>query len=209
MTWIAEQLSSRGIVDERVLAAMAAVPREAFVPPEDRRFAYDDGPLAIGFGQTISQPYVVALMTQELDVAPGARVLEVGTGSGYQTAVLAAIGADVYSLEIIPELSERAAGVLSRLGFDQVHLRVGTGYAGWAEEAPFDRIIVTAAPPAVPEELVDQLADGGRLIAPVGGDDQQLIIVDRAGGETAHAALDPGAVRENGVNYRSSRATSL
>ena len=183
MTWITEQLQHRGIVDERVLGAMAAVPREAFVLPEDRRFAYDDGPLAIGYGQTISQPYVVALMTQELDVAPGARVLEVGTGSGYQTAVLAAMGVDVYSLEIIPELSERAAGVLSHLGFDRVHLRVGTGYAGWAEEAPFDRIIVTAAPPAVPEALVNQLADGGRLIAPVGGDDQRLIIVDHAGGE--------------------------
>ena len=183
MSWIDGQLLARGIVDERVLAAMRSVPREAFVPPEDRDSAYDDGPLPIGFGQTISQPYVVALMTQELDVVPGVRVLEVGTGSGYQTAVLASIGAEVYSLEIIPELGQRAAEVLRRLGYNNVHLRVGTGYAGWVEHAPFDRIIVTAAPPALPGELVDQLADGGRLIAPVGSDDQRLIVIDRRGDE--------------------------
>jgi protein-L-isoaspartate(D-aspartate) O-methyltransferase len=163
---------------------MAAVPREAFVLPDDRASAYEDGPLAIGFGQTISQPYVVALMTQELDVPPGARVLEVGTGSGYQTAVLAAIGAEVYSLEIIPELSERAAAVLARAGYaDRVHLRVGTGYDGWREAAPFDRIIVTAAPPVLPAALVDQLADGGRLIAPIGTEDQRLVIIERAGND--------------------------
>jgi protein-L-isoaspartate(D-aspartate) O-methyltransferase len=184
MSWITEQLRARDIVDERVLAAMAAVPREMFVLPEDRASAYDDGPLSIGFGQTISQPYVVALMTQELDVAAGMRVLEVGTGSGYQTAVLAAMGAEVFSLEIIPELSARAAEVLARAGYgERVHLRVGTGYDGWRENAPFERIIVTAAPPELPAGLLDQLADGGRLIAPVGSYDQRLLIVDRVGTE--------------------------
>lgn len=182
--WLDEQLRARGIVDERVLAAMAAVPREAFVLPEDLVSAYDDGPLPIGFQQTISQPYVVALMTEELALRPGMRVLEVGTGSGYQTAVLAAMDAEVYSLEIIPELSARAGEALTRLGYaDRVHLRVGTGYEGWREASPFERVIVTAAPPALPGELVEQLADGGRLVAPVGTDDQRLVIVDRAGAE--------------------------
>jgi len=176
-------LRSRGIVDSRVLAAMARVPREAFVLPEDVRDADADGPLAIGFGQTISQPFIVAWMTQELRVEPGARVLEIGTGSGYQTAILAEVGAEVFSLEIVPELSARAAGVLAQLGYSNVHLQVASGYQGWAEHAPFARIIATAAPPAMPSVLGDQLADGGRIVAPVGADEQVIVVMDRRGNE--------------------------
>jgi len=176
-------LRSRGITDARVLAAMARVPREAFVLPEDVRDADADGPLAIGFGQTISQPFIVAWMTQELRVEPGARVLEIGTGSGYQTAILAELGAEVFSLEIVPELSARAAGVLAQLGYSNVHLRVASGYQGWAEHAPFARIIATAAPPAMPSVLGDQLADGGRIVAPVGADEQVIVVMDRRGNE--------------------------
>ena len=176
-------LRSRGIVDSRVLAAMARVPREAFVLPEDVRDADADGPLAIGFGQTISQPFIVAWMTQELRVEPGARVLEIGTGSGYQTAILAEVGAEVFSLEIVPELSARAAGVLAQLGYSNVHLRVASGYQGWSEHAPFARIIATAAPPAMPSVLGDQLADGGRIVAPVGTDEQVIVVMDRRGNE--------------------------
>ena len=183
MSWIDRDLRARDIVDERVLAAMAAVPRDAFVLPDDWRSAHDDTPLPIGFGQTISQPYIVAWMTQELGVAPGMRVLEVGTGSGYQTAILAAMGAEVYSVEVIPELQTRAAATLSRLGFDGVHLRIGSGYDGWPDAAPFDRIIVTAAPSTVPPALVAQLADGGRMLVPVGDDDQYMTIVDKVGNE--------------------------
>ena len=176
-------LRSKGITDSRVLTAMARVPREAFVLPQDLEYADADAPLGIGFGQTISQPYVVAWMTQELRVEPGSRVLEIGTGSGYQTAILAELGADVDSLEIVPELSARAAEVLARLGYTNVHLRVGSGYQGWVEHAPFDRIIATAAPPSMPRALVDQLADGGRLIAPVGEGDQVIVVMDRHGTE--------------------------
>ncbi len=183
MSWIDRQLRHRDITDERVLAAMAAVPRAEFVPETHRHQATDDGPLPIGFGQTISQPYIVAWMTQELDVRPGMKVLEVGTGSGYQTAMLAELGAEVYSLEIIPELSARAQETLNRLGYgDRVHLRVASGYDGWAEVAPFDRILLTAAPPEIPARLVDQLADPAILVAPVGTDWQVIVIVRRAHG---------------------------
>jgi len=176
-------LRSRGIFDPRVLAAMARVPREAFVLPEDVRDADADGPLAIGFGQTISQPFIVAWMTQELRVEPGARVLEIGTGSGYQTAILAELGAEVFSLEIVPELSARAAAVLAQLGYSNIQLRVASGYQGWVEQAPFARIIATAAPPAMPRALIDQLADGGRIVAPVGTDEQVIVVMDRRGNE--------------------------
>ncbi len=183
MSWIDRQLRARDITDERVLAAMAAVPRHEFVPAEYVREAYEDTPLPIGFGQTISQPYIVAWMTQELGVGAGDRVLEIGTGSGYQTAVLAALGAEVFSLEIVPELSKRAAEVLARPGYDRIHLRVGSGYDGWRDAAPFERILATAAPPVLPPVLTEQLADGGRLIAPVGDDDQIIVIVERHGDE--------------------------
>jgi protein-L-isoaspartate(D-aspartate) O-methyltransferase len=164
-----------------VRAAMKRVPRDAFVPPELAPQAHADAPLPIGFGQTISQPYVVAWMSDALQVAPGMRVLEVGTGSGYQTAILVELGAEVFSLEIVPELHARATETLSRLGYTRVHLRLASGYEGWPEEAPFDRIILTAAPPEVPQALVDQLADGGRLVAPVGTNWQVMVIVTRHG----------------------------
>lgn len=160
---------------------MAAVPRRAFIPPEHRDEEFGDHPLPIGHGQTISQPLIVAWMTQELDVHPGAKVLEIGTGSGYQTAILAELGAEVYSIELEPDLSALAGLALEESGYGRVHLRVGNGYEGWPEEAPFDRIVLTAAPPEVPAALTDQLADGGRLVAPVGTDSQVLVRIDRSG----------------------------
>ena len=173
---VAEQIAARGIEDPRVLAAMRSVPRHAFVPAEHRDRAYEDFPVGIGHGQTISQPYVVALMTTLARVGPGDRVLEVGTGSGYQAAVLAACGAEVWTIEIVPELAERARRDLARLGYDRVHVRTGDGYRGWPDQAPFDAVLVTAAPPSVPRPLLDQLAPNGRLVIPVGeaGDVQSL-----------------------------------
>jgi protein-L-isoaspartate(D-aspartate) O-methyltransferase len=174
-----QQLRQHDIVDPRVLAAMREVPRHRFVPPEMAAQAYDDTPLPIGYGQTISQPYIVAYMTQALEVRPEHRVLEIGTGSGYQAAVLARIAKEVYTIEIVPELAARAAGILRELGYDRVHVREGDGYAGWPEHAPFDRVIVTAAPDHIPQPLVDQLAVGGRLVIPVGDVRQQMTIVTK------------------------------
>jgi protein-L-isoaspartate(D-aspartate) O-methyltransferase len=174
-----QQLRQHDIVDPRVLAAMREVPRHRFVPPEMAARAYDDTPLPIGYGQTISQPYIVAYMTQALEVRPEHRVLEIGTGSGYQAAVLARIAKEVYTIEIVPELAARAAGILRELGYDRVHVREGDGYAGWPEHAPFDRVIVTAAPDHIPQPLVDQLAVGGRLVIPVGDVRQQMTIVTK------------------------------
>ena len=151
-----------------VLAALREVPRHAFVPPDQQALAYGNHPLPIGSGQTISQPYIVAIMSQLLGVGPGERVFELGTGSGYQTAVLAAMGVEVYTVEIVPELARRAAQTLSELGYDGVHVRTGDGWLGWPEAAPFDGIVVTAAAPRVPEPLIDQLKAGGRLVIPVG-----------------------------------------
>jgi protein-L-isoaspartate(D-aspartate) O-methyltransferase len=163
-----EQLAARDIRDQRVLEVMRRVPRHEFVPEDYRDRAYIDAPLPIGEGQTISQPYIVAFMTQALDVQPEHRVLEIGTGSGYQTAVLASLAKTVYTIEIVPSLAERARLTLDRLGFRNVHVRTGDGYLGWPEEAPFDRVMVTAAPPAVPKALVDQLKVGGLMAIPVG-----------------------------------------
>lgn len=165
---VVEQIEARGIADPRVLAAMRSVPRHELVPAGERDEAYEDRPVPIGHGQTISQPYIVALMTSLAQVAPGQRVLEVGTGSGYQAAVLAACGAEVWSIEIVDPLAKRAARDLARLGFDRVHVRSGDGYRGWPEHAPFDAILVTAAPPEVPAPLLEQLRVGGRLVVPVG-----------------------------------------
>ncbi len=163
-----EQIEAREIVDPRVLAAMRQVPRHEFVPAAERAHAYEDRPLPIGEGQTISQPYIVALMTQLAAVGPGSKVLEVGTGSGYQAAVLAACGAEVYSIEIVDALAKRAQHDLARLGIENVHVRSGDGYRGWPEVAPFDAIVVTAAAPQVPPALLSQLRIGGRLVIPVG-----------------------------------------
>ncbi len=178
---VAEQLVERGIADPRVLEAMATIPRHRFVPDPIGGHAYDDGPLPIAHDQTISQPYVVAAMTELARVQPGSRVLEVGTGSGYQCAVLAALDAEVWSIEIHAELAAAAARELRALGFgdDRVHLRHGDGWAGWPEAAPFDAIVVTAAPPSIPRALREQLAIGGRLVIPVGVHDQHLMLITR------------------------------
>jgi protein-L-isoaspartate(D-aspartate) O-methyltransferase len=155
------------------------VPRHAFVPEALASRAYGDHPLPIGEEQTISQPYIVATMSELARIAPGARVLEIGTGSGYQAAVLAEMGADVYSIEIVEPLARRAAATLARLGYQRIHLRTGDGYVGWPEAAPFDAVLVTAAPPQVPEPLRQQLRVGGRLVIPVGDDDQELRVITR------------------------------
>jgi protein-L-isoaspartate(D-aspartate) O-methyltransferase len=165
---VEQQIRQRGVTDTRVLDAMRSVPRDRFVPAEMVGKAYEDGPIAIGFGQTISQPYIVAYMTEALGVLPSHKVLEVGTGSGYQAAVLSELVREVYSIEIVPELAQRATATLQALGRTNVRVRAGDGYAGWPEEAPFDRIIVTAAPEEVPRPLVEQLAPGGLLIIPIG-----------------------------------------
>jgi len=165
---IQKQLIDRGIRDERVLEAMREVQRHAFVPADAADQAYADQPLPIGHGQTISQPYIVALMTELAEPAPEDRGLDVGTGSGYQAAVLAELVSEVYSIEIVPELGKQAKGRLSELGYDNVTVRIGDGYAGWPEKAPFDVIILAASPEEVPQPLVDQLAPGGRMVLPVG-----------------------------------------
>lgn len=167
---VREQLMTAGrdIQNKRVLAAMRSVPRHEFVPEDLRSRAYEDGPLPIGHGQTISQPYIVAFMTEVIDPQPGERILEVGTGSGYQAAVLAAMGAQVFSIEIVKPLGEQAQETLKRLGYDKVKVRIGDGYAGWPEQAPFDAVIVTCAPESIPQPLIDQLKTGGRMIIPVG-----------------------------------------
>jgi len=170
---VMRQLRDRDITDDRVLAAMSAVPRHAFVPADVRAQAYADSALPIGRGQTISQPYVVALMSQLLELRGSERVLEIGTGSGYQAAVLSHLAGSVYSLEIDPELAARAAVTLKSLGYDRVQVRAGDGYFGWPEAAPFDAIIITAAAPRLPEALIGQLREGGRVVAPL----------ERGGGE--------------------------
>jgi protein-L-isoaspartate(D-aspartate) O-methyltransferase len=179
---VEQQLTPRGITDKAVLAAMRKVPRHQFVPPEMAPYAYSDRPLPIGFDQTISQPAIVARMTELAAVRKGQRVLEIGTGSGYQAAVLAALGADVYTIEIVEQLGKRAATDLARLGYGGVKTRIGDGYLGWPEAAPFDAIIVTAAPPQVPEPLKQQLKPGGRLVIPVGESNQELMLLTRANG---------------------------
>ncbi len=176
---VREQLKSRDIVHDGVLRAMAKVPRHALVPTQHQTFAYRDHPLPIGEGQTISQPYIVAFMTQAADLQAGERVLEIGTGSGYQAAVLAEMNVDVYSIEIVEGLGRRAATDLKALGYGRIRLRLGDGYQGWPEAAPFDAIVVTAAPGKVPQPLLDQLAVGGRLVIPVGVDQQEMRVIKR------------------------------
>lgn len=175
---VKEQLVRRRIGSEAVLEALSWVPRERFMPEDVQEQAYADRAVPIAHGQTISQPYIVALMTELAALQPGMRVLEVGTGSGYQTAVLAAMGADVYSVELERELSEGAARVLAEVGL-RAHLRVGDGYQGWPEAAPFAAILVTAAPRNVPSALSEQLAVGGRMVVPIGHHEQQLFVIRR------------------------------
>jgi len=174
-----------------VLRAMGAVPRHELVPEGLRDRAYEDGPLPIGEGQTISQPYIVAAMSQALALSPGERVLEIGTGSGYQAAVLAELGAEVYSIELVPELAERARRDLDRLGYQRVVTRQGDGYRGWPEHAPFDAIVVTAAPESVPEALIAQLAVGGRMVVPVGKWTQDLVLLRKQAEGVSREVLMP------------------
>jgi len=188
---VAAQIEERGVRDPRTLAAMRKVPRHLFVPPSLLRDAYSDHPLPIGHGQTISQPYIVAFMTEALSLRGGEKVLEIGTGSGYQAAVLAEIAARVYTIEIVAPLAEEARVRLARLGYRNVEVRAGDGYQGWAEAAPFDAVIVTAAAPRIPEPLKQQLKDGGRLVIPVGEDDQELIVVTRRGSDYVEQRVLP------------------
>jgi protein-L-isoaspartate(D-aspartate) O-methyltransferase len=178
---VATQIATRGVADARTLAAMRKVPRHLFVPAAAEPQAYEDHPVPIGHGQTISQPYIVAFMTEALGLAGGETVLEVGTGCGYQAAVLAEIAKQVYTIEIVTPLAEEAAARLKRLGYANVEVRAGDGYQGWPEKAPFDAITVTAAAPRIPEPLKQQLRDGGRLIVPVGEEWQELVLVTRRG----------------------------
>jgi protein-L-isoaspartate(D-aspartate) O-methyltransferase len=179
LAMVSNQIEARGVRSPLVLEAMRSVERHLFVPPELVKQAYDDGPLPIGDQQTISQPYIVALMTEELRPTPSMRVLEIGTGSGYQAAVLAECGCEIFTVEIIPELARQAGERLDRLGFEGVHVRVADGYDGWKEEAPFDGIVVTAAPPTTPRPLLDQLAVEGRIVIPLGRAGQELVTITR------------------------------
>jgi protein-L-isoaspartate(D-aspartate) O-methyltransferase len=187
------QLRPRGIRNAKVLEAMGKVPRHEFVPFLLRSLAYRDRPLPIGHGQTISQPFIVAFMTEALNPAPADKVLEIGTGSGYQAAVLAELVAKVYTIEIVAPLGERARADLARLGYGNVKVRIGDGYEGWPEHAPFDAIIVTCSPTKVPQPLVDQLRDGGRMIIPVGEEDgvQELVLMEKRGTAVMQRAVMP------------------
>jgi len=184
--------TGRASLDARVLDAMASVPREKFVPPKQAGSAYKNRPLSIGYGQTISQPFVVALMTELLELKPTDTVLEVGTGSGYQAAILSLLAREVYTIEILPQLGTAAAATLGRLGYANIKGRIGDGYQGWPEYGPFDAIVVTAAPDHVPPALVEQLKPGGRMVIPVGGLDQDLMLIRKnPDGTTANTTLIP------------------
>ena len=189
-----ESIKEKGVRNEKVLRALASVPRHRFVDESLKQNSYDDNPLPIGQGQTISQPFIVAYMTDALNLQGDERVLEIGTGSGYQAAVLSRLVKDVYSIEIIPELAARAKTALTACGIDNVHQKVGDGYKGWSEEAPFDAVIVTAAPPTIPDKLIEQLKIGGILVVPVGenGEVQWLLkLVKNADGSVSKQTLIP------------------
>ena len=185
---------SSEIKDKRVLRAFARVPRELFVPPESQDYAYDDRPLSIGYGQTISQPYIVAVMTEALELKGSEKVLEIGTGSGYQAAILANLARKVYSIERIPELAEAAGRLLSKLGYDNIEIQIAGPELGWKEKAPYDAIVVTAAAPTISGKLIDQLAIGGRLVIPVGSRwEQELLKLTRE--EARNSIKNLGDVR--------------
>lgn len=188
-----DQLRSRDIRSSNVLNAMREVPRHHFIPETVQHLAYDDRPLPIGMDQTISQPYIVAFMTEQIQPKPGMKVLEIGTGSGYQAAVLAHLGCKVFTIELIPELAQRATNTLHHLKYEDVNVRAGNGFLGWPEEAPFDAIIVTAAPEEIPPNLIDQLKDGGKMVIPVGSVSslQYLKIVTKKGGHISTESLMP------------------
>jgi protein-L-isoaspartate(D-aspartate) O-methyltransferase len=179
---VRDQIAGRGIGNTAVLAAIRATPRHVFMPADVAAHAYADRPAPIGYGQTISQPYIVAFMTEALDLKKEHRVLEIGTGSGYQAAILSQLTKEVYTIEIVPQLAASATETLKRHGYKNVFVKHGDGYQGWPDKAPFDRIMLTAAPPELPQALVQQLKPGGKLIAPVGrsGLDQELIVVEKA-----------------------------
>ena len=176
---VKNQIEFRGVKDDRILSAMRKVPRHLFLPERLRKQAYHDEPLPIGHGQTISQPYIVAYMTEQLNLDGDEHVLEIGTGSGYQAAILAELAREVYSIEIVPELGEHAKKILAQLGYKNVHMKIGDGYQGWMKYAPFDAIIVTAAPDHIPQPLIDQLKIGGKMIIPVGDFNQELILLEK------------------------------
>jgi len=186
---VKSQIERRGVRDERVLDAMRKVPRELFVEKDAIESAFYDGPLSIGYGQTISQPYIVAYMTEMLEIKSTDKVLEIGTGSGYQTAVLAELAAEVYTIEIVEELSRRSRELLIAQGYSNIHFRAGDGSQGWPEAAPFDAIMITAAPSKAPERIIEQLADGGRMITPVGIYEQYLELITRRGAGVEHREL--------------------
>ena len=188
---VSSQIEARGVLSPRVLEAMRKVERHQFIPPDGQAFAYRDGPVAIGQSQTISQPYIVACMTEVLEPQPSDRVLEIGTGSGYQTAVLAELVAEVYTIENVERLAKRAETILSQLGYENIRLRLGDGHRGWPEAGPFDKIIVTAAPVKPPKVLLDQLKPGGRMIVPVGRWRQELVLIRHTPDGCQHERLMP------------------
>lgn len=183
MQMVERQIKARGIRNQDVLKAMRKVERHLFVPQKAKKYAYSDNPASIGYGQTISQPYVVAFMTEVLDLIPGDRVLEIGTGSGYQAAILGEICNQVYSIEIVESLGQRSKSLLDSLGYKNIKVRIGDGYQGWPEFAPFDAIIVTCAPNNIPEPLQEQLAEGGKMIIPVGSRYQKLVLIRKENGK--------------------------
>jgi protein-L-isoaspartate(D-aspartate) O-methyltransferase len=188
---VREQIEGRGVKDKRVLEVMRKVKRHLFVPAQEQINSYEDHPLPIGQGQTISQPYIVAFMTEAARISPGDRVLEIGTGSGYQAAVLGELAQEVYTIEILKPLAENARSLLERLGYKNIQIKWGDGYQGWKEHAPFDAIIVTAAPAEVPEELVKQLKIGGRMVIPIGGFFQELYLITRTKSGVTKGTLLP------------------
>jgi len=176
---VQEQIEKRGIKNKNVLDAMRKVERHLFVPDDGQEYAYRDFPVSIGYGQTISQPYIVAFMTEKVELSPEDRVLEIGTGSGYQAAVLAEIAKEVYTIEIVEPLYKKAKTILEKMGYRNIQCKYGDGYKGWPENQPYDKIIITAAPPLIPEELIPQLTVGGKMIVPVGEGFQELLIITR------------------------------